>query len=80
MYTLKILVIHNLLHELFYLAKLSGMLFNKPSNTLNKNLMYFVNPTLGCPKMFMCVLKWKHLSSLVLVQFWCNTVQLNLCL
>lgn len=40
--------------------------------------MYFVNLTLGCPKMFMCVLKWKHLSSLVFVQFWCNTAQLNL--
>lgn len=70
MYTLKILIIHNLLHELFYLAKLSGMLFNKHSKTLDKNLMYFVNLTLGCPKMFMCVLEWKHLSLLVFVQFW----------
>lgn len=67
MYAVKISLVHNLLHELFYLAKLSGILFNKLSKTLNKNLMYFVNLTLGCPKMFMCVLEWKHLSLLVFV-------------
>lgn len=61
-YIVKTLLIHNLLHELFYLAKLSGMLFSEPSKTLNKNLRHLVNLTLGCPKMFICVLEWKHLS------------------
>lgn len=58
----KTLHLHNLLHELFYLAKLSGMLFSELSKTLNKNLRHLVNLTLGCPKMFICVLEWKRLS------------------
>ena len=61
-YIVKTFLIHNLLHELFYLAKLSGMLFSEPSITLNKNLRHLVNLTLGCPKMFICVLEWKRLS------------------